>query len=169
MVILETERLQLRYMKQEDIPFLVNLWTDPDVTRFMGGPREMASLREDLVNTADNPLAHTFDLWPLEETCSGELVGHCGVIDKEVENLTEYELTYVLAKKAWGKGYATEIGRALLAYSYHYRHINRLIALVDPANTASEKVAVKLGMQLEKEVTRPGGTIRRVYAVFLPH
>jgi RimJ/RimL family protein N-acetyltransferase len=169
MVILETERLQLRYMKQEDIPFLVTLWTDPEVTRFMGGPREVGSLREDLVKTADNPLTQSFDLWPVEEKCSGELVGHCGVIDKEVDNLTEYELVYVLAKKAWGKGYATEIGRALLTFAYHYRHVNRLIALVDPGNVASEKVALKLGMQLEKEVTRPGGSIRRVYAVFLPH
>jgi [ribosomal protein S5]-alanine N-acetyltransferase len=169
MVILETERLQLRYMNLEDIPFLVNLWTDPDVTRFMGGPREIANLREYLVKTAENPLAQPFDLWPLEEKCGGELVGHCGVIDKEVDNLTEYELVYVLAKNAWGKGYASEIGRALLAYAYHYRHINRLVALVDPGNIASEKVAVKLGMHFEKEIIRPGGSLRRVYAVFLPH
>ncbi|BCY16976.1 hypothetical protein hrd7_08250 [Leptolinea sp. HRD-7] len=169
MVILETERLQLRYMKQEDIPFLVTLWTDPEVTRFLGGPRDVASLREELIKIADNPLEQTFVLWPLEEKSSGELVGHCGVIDKEVDNLTEYELTYVLAKKAWGKGYATEIGRALLNYAYQYRNVNRLIALVDPGNIAAEKVALKLGMHLEKEVTRPGGSIRRVYAVFLPH
>ncbi len=169
MVILETERLQLRYMKQEDIPFLVTLWTDPEVTRFLGGPRDVSSLREELIQVADNPLAQTYVLWPLEEKSSGELIGHCGVIDKEVDNLTEYELTYVLAKKAWGKGYATEVGRALLNYAYQYRSVNRLIALVDPGNIASEKVALKLGMHLEKEVTRPGGSIRRVYAVFLPH
>ena len=48
MVILETERLLLRYMKPEDIPCLVNLWTDPDVTRFMNGPRDIATLRENL-------------------------------------------------------------------------------------------------------------------------
>ena len=91
------------------------------------------------------------------------------MIDKEVDNLIEYELVYVLAKKVWGKGYATEIGRALVTYAYHVGNINRLIALVEPENTASEKVAKKIGMHLEKEVIRPGGGIRRVYAVFLPH
>ena len=169
MVILETERLLLRYMKPEDIPCLVNLWTDPDVTRFMNGPREIATLRENLSVTAEHPLAESFDLWPLVEKASGELIGQCGVIDKEVDNLIEYELVYVLAKKVWGKGYATEIGRALVTYAYHVRNINRLIALVEPENTASEKVAKKIGMHLEKEVIRPGGGIRRVYAVFLPH
>jgi RimJ/RimL family protein N-acetyltransferase len=41
----------------------------------------------------------------------------------------------------------------------------RLIALIEPENRASERVAVKIGMRLEKEVVRPGGALRKVYAV----
>jgi [ribosomal protein S5]-alanine N-acetyltransferase len=169
MIILETERLLLRYLRHEDIPCLINLWTDPDVTRYMGGPRDVETLRTNLVGVAGNPLAEQFDLWPLVERSSGLLIGHSGLLEKEVDGLTEYEMVYVLARSTWGKGYATEIGRALVTYAYHVRNINRLIALVEPENTASEKVAIKVGMHLEKEVVRPGGGIRRVYAVFLPH
>ncbi len=169
MIILETGRLQLRYLRHEDIPCLVNLWTDPEVTRYMGGPRDVETLRTNLADTAGNPLAEQFVLWPLEEKASGKVVGHCGILEKEVDGLTEYEMVYVLAKSSWGKGYATEIGRALITYAYHVRNINRLIALVEPENTASERVAIKVGMHLEKEVVRPGGGVRRVYAVFLPH
>jgi RimJ/RimL family protein N-acetyltransferase len=43
--------------------------------------------------------------------------------------------------------------------------LGRLIALIDPENVASARVAEKVGMQLEKEVVRPGGARRRVYAL----
>ncbi len=169
MVILETERLLLRYLKPQDIPFLVNLWTDPDVTRFMGGPRDVSTLQKNLTETAQNPLAEQFALWPLVEKSSGNLIGHCGLLAKDVGGVTEYEVIYVLAKSVWGKGYANEIGRALGTFAYHERGINRLVALVSPENTASERVALKMGMHLEKEIVRPEGGIRRVYAMYLPH
>jgi ribosomal-protein-alanine N-acetyltransferase len=169
MPILETERLFLRYMHSEDIPALVNLWTDVDVTRYLGGPRDVETLKKDLSETADNLLAEQFILWPLIEKASGQVIGQSGLLEKEVDGLTEYEMVYVLAKSAWGKGYATEIGRALCSYAYHVRNLNRLIALVEPENRASERVAKKIGMHLEKEIAQPGGEMRRVYAMFLPH
>ncbi len=169
MIILETERLQLRYLHHEDIPTLVNLWTDPEVTRYLGGPRDIEPLRQKLAETAGNPLQEQFVLWPLVQKKTGLVIGQCGILEKEVDNLLEYEMIYVLAKSAWGNGYATEIARALCSYAYYVRNLNRLIALVEPENAASERVAIKVGMRLEKEVVRPGGGIHRVYAVFLPH
>ncbi len=169
MIILETERLLLRYLVPQDIPLLINLWTDPDVTRFMGGPRDVETLQKNLKKKAQNPSAEQFDLWPLIERSSGNLIGNCGLLAKEVGGVTEYEVIYVLAKSAWGNGYASEIGRALGTYAYHVRGINRLVALVQPENTASERVAQKMGMRLEKEIVRPEGGIRRLYAMYLPH
>jgi len=169
MIILETERLLLRYMLPDDIPTLVALWTDKDVTRYLGGPREPEALKKNLAETAANPLAEPYDLRPLVEKSSGLVIGHCGVLGKEIDGLTEYELIYVLAKKFWGKGYATEIGRALSSYAYYVRNINRLVAQGNPENVASEHVAIKVGMHLEKEVVQPGGEKRRVYAMFLPN
>jgi len=169
MIILETERLILRYLHSEDIPDLINLWTDIDVTRYLGGPRDVDTLRKDLVATADNPLAEQFVLWPLVEKSSRRVIGHSGILEKVVDGLREYEIIYVLAKSVWGKGYATEIGRGLCIYAYHVRNLNRLIALVEPENKASERVAVKIGMHLEKEIVRPEGGMRRMYAIFLPH
>ncbi len=168
MVILETDRLILRYMLPEDIPLLIALWTDPDVTRYMGGPRNVETLTKNLEATAGNPLAEPFDLWPLVEKCTGMLIGHCGLLEKEVEHGTEYEITYVLFKMSWGKGYATEIARGLIGYAYYVRNLNRVISLIEPENTASERVAKKMGMKLEREITRPGGGIHRVYALHIP-
>ena len=92
-------------------------------------------------------------------------MGHCGLLEKEVEGNTEIELVYVLAPTVWGRGYATEIGNALKRYAFGEMSIRRLIALIEPRNTPSEKVAVKIGMRLEKEVTRHGGGIRKMYVI----
>jgi ribosomal-protein-alanine N-acetyltransferase len=82
-----------------------------------------------------------------------------------VEGRQEIELIYVLASSASGKGYATEIARSLVRYAFEELGIGRLIALIEPENAASERVAVKTGMRFEKEVIRSGGIKRKVYAI----
>jgi ribosomal-protein-alanine N-acetyltransferase len=164
-IILETQRLILRYQQAADVAFLVDLWTDPQVTRYLGGPRDRDWLRSVFEETARDPYAERYDLWPVIEKETGQLVGHCGLLDKQVAGRPEIELTYILAASAWGKGYATEMGQALKQVAFEKMGISRLIALIEPENAASERVALKLGMGLEQEVVRPGGEVRKVYVV----
>ncbi|MDY0018824.1 MAG: GNAT family N-acetyltransferase [Anaerolineae bacterium] len=161
---IETERLLLRSMQPSDVPVLVQLWTDPDVTRHMGGPRDPDSLQKSIAKDLQNPDPGPFDLWPVVEKASGQVIGHCGLLDKEVDGATEVELVYVFSKEAWGKGYATEIALALKEYAQTSLNLSRLIALIDLENTASEHVAIKAGLHFEKETLRPSGIHMRVYA-----
>lgn len=165
LIILETGRLIMRRQQASDVAPLVNLWADPEVTRHLGGPRDKDWLQSVFEETAQDPYAERYDLWPVVEKETGQVVGHCGLLEKEVEDRTEIELNYILAVSAWDKGYATEIGQALKHYALAEVGIERLIALIDPGNKASERVAMKIGMRLEKEVVRPGGALRRVYAI----
>ncbi|MEJ2552051.1 MAG: GNAT family N-acetyltransferase, partial [Anaerolineales bacterium] len=96
---------------------------------------------------------------------SGQLVGNCGLLEKEVGGEAEIELVYVFAASAWGKGYATEIGMALIRHAFETLGLERLIALIEPENAASERVAQKVGMRFDREVRRPGGAIRKVYVI----
>ncbi|MGA9349190.1 MAG: GNAT family N-acetyltransferase [Anaerolineae bacterium] len=164
-IILETERLILRRQRASDIASLTDLWADPKVTRYMGGPRDRDWLQSVFEETAQNPYAEQYDLWPVVEKETGQVVGHCGLLDKEVEGRTEIELNYILSPSVWGKGYATEIGQAIKQLAFEKMGVERLIALIEPENEASERVAVKIGMRLEKEVVRPGGALRKVYAI----
>ncbi len=164
-IILETERLILRRQQATDIAPLVDLWADPEVTRYLGGPRDRDWLQSVFEETAQDPYAERYDLWPVIEKETDQVVGHCGLLDKEVEGRTEIELNYILVSSAWGKGYATEMGLALKRYAFEGMRIDRLIALIEPENVASERVAVKIGMRFEKEVVRPGGALRKVYAI----
>lgn len=165
LIILETERLILRRQQASDIAPLVDLWADPDVTRYLGGPRDRDWLQSVFEEIAQDPYAERHDLWPVEERNTCQVVGHCGLLEKEVEGRVEIELNYILASSAWGQGYASEIGGALKDHALREMGIGRVIALIDPGNASSERVALRIGMQFEREVVRPGGALRKLYAI----
>ena len=164
-IILETDRLLLKRLQPEDITYLIDLWTDPEVTHYLGGPRDKALLRSDFEETAKDPFIEQYDLWPVIKKENGKVIGHCGLLDKEVEGVTEIELDYVISSSEWGKGYGTEIARAIKRYAFIDLKIKRLIALIEPNNEASEKVAKNIGMHFDKEIIRPSGNPRKVYIV----
>lgn len=168
MVVLETDRLILKRLQTSEIASLVDLWSDPEVTLFTGGPREKEWLQAEFEKSTREPLAEQYDLWPVIEKRTGKVVGHCGLLEKEVDGKAEIEIIYIISKTAWGNGFASEVGRALIQYAFKKMKLMRLIALIEPENTASERVAQKIGMYLEKDVVRPGGAIRKVYVIEAP-
>jgi RimJ/RimL family protein N-acetyltransferase len=164
---LVTERLLLRGLQPSDIPALVQLWSDPEVTRFLGGPRQKDWLRDAFEGDLQELSPSTYDLWPVIDKATSQLVGHCGLLDKDVDGQSEIELVYVFATSAWGQGYATEMALALKDYAQEYLGLRRLVSLVAPENAASAKIAEKAGMFFEREVVRPGGKVLQLYAVTL--
>jgi ribosomal-protein-alanine N-acetyltransferase len=165
LIILETDRLILKRLQTKDIIPLVDIWSDPEVTHYLGGPRDRAWLQSEFEKTSKDPFAERYDLWPAIEKETGQVIGHCGLLEKEVEGRTEIELGYIISSPVWGKGFATEIAGAIKRYAFTDLKIKRLIALIEPNNTASERVAVKVGMYFEKEITRSAGTLRKVYII----
>ena len=165
---IETPRLLIRSPRTSDAAPLAAIWADPQVTQFMGGPRDRAEVQRALEEDALLPVPPEIDLWPVVEKSSGKLVGDCGLTEKEVDGQKEVELVYVLERGSWGKGYATEAAWAIMTYAFEELGLPRLISLIDPRNVASERVALKLGMALEKETLRPGGKVMRVYAIVAP-
>ena len=164
---IETLRLLIRSLEVADAAPLAVLWSDPDVTRHMGGPRDFAAIREELEEDAQAGAQPEIDLWPVVEKFSGRVVGHCGFLEKDVDGEAEVELVYVLASDCWGKGYATEAASALRDYAFHQLGLQRIISLIDPENSASARVAQKIGMGFERETRRPSGKIMQVYSLEL--
>lgn len=164
-VNLETERLLLRNIQASDKSFIVDLWTDADVTRYLGGPRDRAQMLEDIAENLDDPFIEEYDLWPVIEKETNQPVGHCGLLMKEVEGKTEIEVVYVIDRSHWGKGYATEISKKLIEYAFGTKNLHRIIALIKPGNKGSESVAAKAGMHLEKEVVRQNDIKMFLYVI----
>ncbi len=166
-IFAETERLRIRPLIEADVAAIAALWADAEVTRFLGGPRDLDGVRRTLVDglhEKPSPL----DLWPVVEKSSGTVIGHCGLLPKEIDDQDEVELVYVMAAGSWGRGFATEAAAAIRDFAFGELGLERLVSLVDPENVASERVATKLGMTLEKETVRPSGKAMRVYAMNCP-
>jgi RimJ/RimL family protein N-acetyltransferase len=164
-IILQTDRLCLRRIQLSDISTLLDLWCDPNVTKHLGGPRDRNKLKPLFDEDLENPFALEYDLWPVEEIETNEVVGYCGLLEKEVDGKDEIEINYIFKESAWGKGYAKEIGTALIEYAFTEKKLTRLIALIKPENKVSEIVAKRIGMKFEKEIIRPGGETRKVYEI----
>ena len=141
-----TDRLLIRSLEIADAAQLAAIWSDADVTRYMGGPRDYQKTHRDLLSEIEQGEVDPADaLWPVIEISSGRVVGDCGYIKKEVEGNTETEWISVFAKEAWGKGYATEAALALCRHAFQRLKLKRLIALIDHENRGSARVAEKCG------------------------
>jgi ribosomal-protein-alanine N-acetyltransferase len=147
--LLETERLRLRPVAADDLDHFAALYADPDVMRFIGTriPLSRELSRERLDFMLDHWLRHGFGMWALFRKDDGAFVGRCGM--RYLDNTTQFELGYTLAKAHWGQGLATEASRAVVRYAFEVMRVGRLVAVADPANTASVNVMRKLGMICE--------------------
>ncbi len=162
---IETKRLLIRSIENADIAPLINIWTDSEVTRHLGGPRDREFLLEAFAKDVQEGQTEPFDLYPIVEMASGKVVGHCGLLEKDVEGDSEIELIYIFDSSAWGKGYATEAALALRDYAFGVLELSQLIALIDPQNIPSARVAEKVGLSFERETVRAGGKIMHVYSI----
>ena len=162
---LETKRLLLRNIQASDQAFIVDLWTNADITRYLGGPRDKAQMLKDIAENLDDPFIEEYGLWPVIEKETNHPVGHCGLLMKAVEGKTEIEVVYVIDRSHWGKGYATEISKKLIEYAFNTKCLHRIIALIKPGNKGSESVATKAGMHLEKEVIRQNDSKMFLYVI----
>jgi ribosomal-protein-alanine N-acetyltransferase len=160
-----TSNLMIRHLASADAEPVARLWTDPQVTRFMGGPREYDKVFRSVQEDAAVDPPPRLDLWPVYEIATGALIGNCGLLNKQIDGRDEVELVYVIAVSAWGKGYATEAAQALVNLAFGPLGLARLAALVEPENAASARVAVKVGMHCEKQVLRPSGRTMDLYVL----
>lgn len=160
--ILRTPRLRVRYQTEADIEPLTDLWSDPLATRYLGGIRERAFLRTEFAKTAASPRAELWDLWPTDLCSTGELAGYGGLIPKVVRGKEFLELTYIIVPKYWGQGLATELAQGLVDFAWNDRKLEELIAIIEPENEGSKRVASKAGFLLWTTEER-GGRIKEVW------
>ncbi len=143
--MIETERLRMRPLTEEDVePLHRDLFSDPGVT-WNGSTYTREEARESLDAKRRHFDEHGFGLLAITEKTSGEFLGWGGL--QLMEGGPEVELGYYLARKAWGKGYATELSRAFIRIAFEELALERVVAVVRPHNDASKHVLAKVGMR----------------------
>ena len=175
---LTTNRLLLRVPRASDLDALARILADPEVTRFLGSgrPLERSEAEQSLANMIHAFEVDGFGLFAVERRDDGELLGRAGLLPwdpatwtpstrAELGQRAEIEIGWTLARERWGKGYATEAALAIRDWALGTLRLNRLVSLIQPGNTASIRVAEKLGERLEREIETGGGQRALLYAL----
>ena len=154
---LETERLVLRGFTPDDVDGLVALDSDPEVMRFINGgePADPALIRTQTLPRLlhDYPVLSTRGYWAAEEKAARTFLGWFELRPLEEHSAAVVELGYRLHRAAWGKGYATEGCRALVATAFTGLGVERITANTMAVNTGSRRVMEKLGMTFVRSFT----------------
>jgi ribosomal-protein-alanine N-acetyltransferase len=156
-VICETERLSLCSVTMEDAEVAFRLTTDPETARYIGGARTLEWHVQRTKEIIQHQQVHGFARFTVVLKSNAEQVGRCGLLWKEIEAIDEVELGYFFGRPHWGKGYATEAARAVLAHGVNLGQ-RRMVAIIDPENSPSIHVAEKIGMRFERMIQWEGGT-----------
>ena len=148
--IIETQRLRVRPLTEDDLPALARMRSDADVSRYLGTtamqtPEFIARRLRFYLACYES---HGFGTSAVEERSGGELIGTAGL--QPLEETGEIEVGYAFDKPYWGRGYATEVAAAWLRYGFGHAGLERIVAVADPENTGSRRVMEKLGMKFEK-------------------
>jgi RimJ/RimL family protein N-acetyltransferase len=150
-VYLETDRLVLRRFTADDLDDLVELDSDPEVTRYL---TRALPVREKVAGAVipgivryyeDHP---GFGTWAAVEKATGAFIGWFHLRPAQDGGREEEpELGYRFHKAAWGKGYATEGSRALIERAFTQMHARRVFAVTMKINAGSRRVMEKTGLR----------------------
>jgi RimJ/RimL family protein N-acetyltransferase len=141
-VPIETERLVIRPLREDDAEALHAVWSDPEVMRYL--PSEPAADLEETRARMARHLDRELALWAVELCETGRVVGVCGLLLTEGTG-PDVEVAYHLARPSWGRGIASEAASACVAAGLA-SGLPRIVAYTFPDNAASQRVLEKAGL-----------------------
>ena len=147
--MLETERLFIRPYTHDDLEELIEMRTDPEVYRYLGGPerqnRVEITKRLDFYLQCYEKLGFGMSAMILKE--NGETIGGSGL--QPLEDTGEIEVGYSLKKNYWRRGIGYECANAWLRYGFGVAGLERIVAVADKENVGSWRIMEKCGMTFE--------------------
>jgi RimJ/RimL family protein N-acetyltransferase len=156
--LLETQRLRLREFRADDADRLVSLDADPEVMRYISRgiptPREVISDKVLPAWLALYSKPRPTGFWAVERRSDGEFLGWFHLRPDRL-SAPEQELGYRFFRHAWGHGYASEGGRALISLGFEHLQCEAVSARTLVTNLASQRVMHKCGLRFEDHFTYP--------------
>lgn len=170
MVTIKTDRLVLREFTHDDYEALHRGASNLNVVRYMTwGPNTEKDSKAFIQYAVQSQIVKPRVTFQLAITLEGEVIGGCdfNIISDEHK---EGEIGYLLDEPYWGRGYATEVARALIEYGFKEHDMHRIIAKCDARNEASFHVMEKNGMKRdgclrEHRKTREGRRDTLIYSI----
>lgn len=140
---MKTPRLGFSRWERSDIGLARKLWLCPEVSRFIcaSGRFSEKEVSERLALEISNGLEQGVEYWPIFELSSGQFAGCCGLRPHG----NQYEFGIHLLPSFWGKGFASEAGKAVIRFAFDDLNAEVLFASHHPNNEASRKLLSNLG------------------------
>ncbi|MCP3931608.1 MAG: GNAT family N-acetyltransferase, partial [Bacteroidetes bacterium] len=130
---LETERLTFRDLDQSDLGNLQEIFADPIAMKYYPSTKSESETLEWINWNIASYQKNGYGLWALVSKSTGEFVGQCGLIlQRDVDGIDEVEVAYLLVRKHWGNGFATEAAAASRNFAFSNLVCKRVISLIDP-------------------------------------
>lgn len=163
MAILQTQRLLLRELTPADYENLCRTLQDPVAMKAYEHPFTDAEVQEWLNRQLTRYRQTGFGLWALELKSSGSFIGQCGLTMQNVEGEEVLEIGYLLERRYWHHGYATEAAIACKKYAFEVLGAKEVYSIIRDTNLPSQAVAKRNGMQPCRRF------IKHYYGVDMPH
>ena len=148
--VLESERLTLRPIHEDDLPDLYAVFADPDVMRYWSMPpmRDMDEARAYLAGIERNFAERTGFKWAITRRGGDRLIGTTSLFRLDGPHNTG-EIGYALGSAHWGNGYAAEAVHRTCQFGFEQLGLHRIEADIDPRNAGSARTLERLGFQKE--------------------
>ncbi|MGA2520733.1 MAG: GNAT family N-acetyltransferase [Acidimicrobiales bacterium] len=164
---IRTKRLVLRPWEHSDLDALTAIFAKHEVWRFPLGrgmtPQETEGF---LVVRLHEQETRGWAEWAAEDAGTGRLIGSIGLSEPTFlpEIMPAVEVGWRLDPDVWRRGLATEGAVAALDHGFSTLGIDEVVSICQPANVASERVMLRLGMTFDRETEHPSRRIPlRVY------
>lgn len=148
--IIETERLILKEVTPEDANDMYKYLSDKDVVKHMGlEPYESPNDVLSEIRWYKSILEEGTGIrWGITQKNIGVVIGSCGFLNMHPKHYRA-EIGFELNKEYWGQGIAGEALEAVIKYGYKHFEVERIEALIDPANLSSQKLVENQGFKRE--------------------
>lgn len=153
-MILETERLYLRELEQEDFPALCKILQDEKTMYAYEGAFSEEEVQEWLDRQLARYKKYGFGLWAVIRKESDELIGQCGLTMQPWKDGEVLEIGYLFRRDCWHRGYAAEAARACKQYAFETLGAKEVCSIIRDTNTASQNVALRNGMSVRDSWTK---------------
>ncbi|MCM3921610.1 GNAT family N-acetyltransferase [Frankia sp. AiPs1] len=146
---LTTERLTLRPLDNADVSGFVEIWSDPEFTRYIGGRCDPDSVWHAMAGNIGCWALTGVGPWAVVEQSTGTLVGRAGLWTEP--GWPGIEAVWFIRRDRWGRGYAREAATAAIDWVFAQRpDLAEVVSIILPENAASVRVAERLGMTSQR-------------------
>ena len=148
-IVLETPRLVLRQIGEDDLEAHMALLNTPAVMDHLGGVQPRDVIAEKHASSRASFAAEGFGFMMLEDRETGDSVGNCGlrrVVHPYAPNPGDFEIGWLVREDSWRLGYAYEAMRAVVDWGFTSHAAPFIVALTCHANVGSWGLMEKLGM-----------------------